>query len=312
MSATNYSGFTYGGFMFPCDPWERRNLKRNARYLNNREFQNWFAYLCNLYMNLFEWKGLPETVNQRFLKETLFWDGKALFFKDPMLGCMALPCAGEGNMNVYWEYTKFRAVSNEYDEVYRADESVLIRENQIMYPPLFVVEIYAQKIADMGRSIDVYGKTMKKPWLLTSEQDDKLTQKTLVEEIDQNELLVVGAKRLGGDSMKAYANPQDGQGLLALWRGKHEILDEVLTWFGINNANTEKRERLITAEVESNNQLVQLNTDTALDWQKKACEEINKMFGLNVSVDLNHDYLKEAQQAAEKQGEEDGAKNTGA
>lgn len=300
-----FNGF--GGFMFPVNPWDRHKKRKDARWKNNREFYNWFVYLANLYLNAFEWKGLPETVNVRFLEETLFWDGKALFVDDPSMSYLALPCAGEGNMNVYWEYTKYRATSNLYNRTFDADECVLMRENQIMYPPLFMIETWAAKVSDATRTIDVYAKTMKKPWLITCENDDKLTHKTLIEDIDDNELLVIGANRLGGESMKAYGNSQDGQGLMALWRHKHELLDECLTWFGINNANTEKRERLITSEVESNNQLIQLNIDTALDWRKKAAEDINDMFGLNVTVELKHDYIAESaeQEVNDGQGNND-------
>lgn len=302
-----FNGF--GNFMFPVDPWQKHKKKKDARWKNSREFYNWFAYLCNLYLNAFEWQGLPDSVNARFLEETLFWDAKALFFNDSNQGYLALPCAGEGNMNVYWEYTKYRATSNLYNETYDAEDCVLIRENQVMYPPLFMIETWAAKISDAGRTLDVYAKTMKKPWLLTCENDDKLTHKTLIEDIDDNELIVIGAQRLGGENMRAYANNQDGQGLMALWRHKHELEDEVLTYMGVNNANTEKRERLITSEVESNNQLIQLNLDAHLDWRKKAAEEINEKFGLSVSVDIKHDYIKDAGEEELTSGEGDG--NTG-
>lgn len=293
-----------GTFMFPVNPWDRHHKRKDARFRNNREFNNWFAYLSNLYLNLFEWKGFPETVNTRFLEETLYCDAKALIFEDKSLGMLGLPCSGEGNLNVYWEYTKYRVSSNMYHATIDADKATLIRENQLIYPPIFMIEIWAGKIADAGRTIDVYSKTMKKPWLATCENDDKLTYKTLIDDIEQNELLVVGDKRISAENLSIYPNRQDGQGLLSLWRHKHELLDECLTWFGINNANTEKRERLIESEVESNNQLIQLNVDSALDWRKRAAEEINKKFDLNVTVELKHDYITE-----EKEGMEDEQNN---
>ena len=292
----------FGSYMFPIDPWRKHNKRKDAKWKNNRAFNNWFVYLTNLYMNAFEFKGLPETVNERFLFETLYWDGKALFFNDQSLGYLALPCEGDGELNVYWEFTRFRAISNCYNKVYDyPDDCVLVRANQVTYPPLFMVESWASRIADAERTIDVYAKTMKRPWLITGEHDDKLTMQVLVDEVEQNEVVVTGANRISGELQRAYQNPMDGPGLMALWRHKHELLDECLTWFGINNANTEKRERLITDEVQSNNQLIQLNKDTVLDWLKKACDDINNLYGLSVSVDLKHDYLKEQQELDMKQ-----------
>ena len=56
--------------------------------------------------------------------------------------------------------------------------------------------------------------------------------------------------------------------------------------YGINNANTDKRERLITDEVNANNQLVQLCGDTGLLCRKQACEKFNKLYGTNIDVEL--------------------------
>ncbi len=287
----------FGAYTFPVDPWQKHNKKKDARWRNSRAFQNWFVYLTNLYLNAFEFTGLPDTVNEKFLFETLYWDGKCLFFNDPTMGYLALPAEGDGELNVYFEYTRWRAISNQYNRVYNyPDDCVLIRANQLIYPPLFMVENWASRIADAERTIDVYAKTMKRPWLITGEHEDKLTMDILVDSVEQNELVITGSDRIGSELQRAYANPMDGQGLMALWRHKHELLDECLTWFGINNANTEKRERLITSEVESNNQLIQLNSDTVLDWLQIACDEINERFGLNVSVDLKHDYIAEQQE----------------
>lgn len=289
--------YNVGGSMYlPVSPWERHSIKKDARWKNNREFNNWFSYFANLYMNSFEWVNMPPSINTRFLEETLFWDGKILFFNDKDYGYMALPCSGEGMQNPYWEYTKYRASSNQYNEVFNAEECVLIRENQLMYPVLFMIETLTAKICDASRTIDVYAKSMKRPWLVTCSEDEKCTHKTLIDAVEDNELAIIGAKgRIGGESMKVYGNSQDGNGLMSLWRHKHELLNEIMTYFGINNSNTDKRERLLTNEVDSNLQLIKLNIDTKLDWRKIACDEINKKFGLNVTIKIKHDYINEGE-----------------
>ena len=71
-----------------------------------------------------------------------------------------------------------------------------------------------------------------------------------------------------------------------------DILEDMRKWelkfcsdLGIPNSNTEKKERLITSEVESNNVEVKLWADLALESLKKSCEEANAMFGIDMSVD---------------------------
>lgn len=287
-------------FNLPFNPWEKNNKKETANFKNSKEFSNWFMYYSNLYLNLFKWNGLPKSVNERHLELTLFSDGKALFFKDndDLIGnpFLALQCAQESSLDIYYEPQQYRAIGNGYSKSYTTDESVLIRENKLMYPPIFMIERLTEKISDSSRAIEVYSQSMKRPYLVNTDEDNKMTSKVLVDMVQNNELIVLGRKKGGFDTIQVEKTPLDGQGLLALWKNKHELQDEILTWMGINNANTEKKERLIKDEVNSNNQLIKLNLDNALDMRKKACEMINEMFKLNISCEINHDYLIESEE----------------
>lgn len=71
-----------------------------------------------------------------------------------------------------------------------------------------------------------------------------------------------------------------------------DILEDMRKWelkfcsdLGIPNSNTDKKERLITSEVESNNVEVKLWADLTLEQLKTSCEKVNDMFGTNLSVD---------------------------
>lgn len=70
-----------------------------------------------------------------------------------------------------------------------------------------------------------------------------------------------------------------------------DILEDMRKWelkfcsdLGIPNSNTEKKERLITSEVESNNVEVKLWADLALESLKKGCKEARDMFGIDLDV----------------------------
>ena len=58
-----------------------------------------------------------------------------------------------------------------------------------------------------------------------------------------------------------------------------EIWNDFLTFLGISNLS-EKRERLITSEADSNNELVNMNMQSYLIPRKQACKEFNDKFGL--------------------------------
>lgn len=67
---------------------------------------------------------------------------------------------------------------------------------------------------------------------------------------------------------------------------KQAILRECMTLLGIENANMDKKERLVSDEVNANNQQVIASRNIWLSERKKAIEELNKKFGLNASVEF--------------------------
>ena len=66
-----------------------------------------------------------------------------------------------------------------------------------------------------------------------------------------------------------------------------------MTFLGINNANTEKRERLITDEVEANNEHIDLSAECMLKARQRAAEQINELFGTNITVKLRREVSEE-------------------
>ena len=78
-----------------------------------------------------------------------------------------------------------------------------------------------------------------------------------------------------------------------------------MTFLGINNANTSKKERLVTSEVESNDQLINYYLNCFYKTRKKACDILNEKFGTNVEIVLNKevvDLLAETTEALEEEG----------
>ena len=72
---------------------------------------------------------------------------------------------------------------------------------------------------------------------------------------------------------------------------KHQIFNDALTVLGIDNANTDKKERLITNEVESNEELIKYYLNCFYKTRKKACDEINEKFGLDIEIELNKEII---------------------
>lgn len=74
---------------------------------------------------------------------------------------------------------------------------------------------------------------------------------------------------------------------------KRNIINEFLTEIGINNANLGKRERLITDEVNANNEEIYANIDHWLTNIREGFNKANAMFGLNLRISKNDFNIKE-------------------
>jgi hypothetical protein len=101
--------------------------------------------------------------------------------------------------------------------------------------------------------------------------------------VDGNIPAIFADKGLNLDAIQAF---QTGVKFMGneLMDYSQSVENKLLTFLGVNNPAVDKKERLITDEVNSNDQLIDSFAQLQLEARKRACEEINKMFGLQVSV----------------------------
>jgi hypothetical protein len=86
---------------------------------------------------------------------------------------------------------------------------------------------------------------------------------------------------------------------------KHNLWNEAMTFLGIGNAKQDKKERLVEAEVSANDEQIQSSRYVMLRARQEACEKINDMFGLNISVDFKLNIDNKVEEVEEN--DDDGA-----
>lgn len=258
-----------------------------SKAMNDRTYLDYFERLQMLSLSLFKWSNLPETCDARFLELCLFQNGKALFINDPDLGFLNTRVTYSGALNHYELPVRYQAFSVGYSKQFDNDECVLIMNNLLMKPTSETIELFAIRLYEAERTIDTNIKSQKTPVLLTCSNNQQLTLKNLYMKYDGNQPFIFGDKSQDlGDMINVFKT--DAPYIAdKIEDYKHQLINECLTFLGINNANTDKAERLITDEVNSNNDLVNYNCNNFLKTRKIACEQINKMFNLNVSVDID-------------------------
>ena len=148
--------------------------------LNNTNFKQYYNRLTELSISMFEWQNLPDTVDPRFLELTLFSDGQAVFFYDEDIGYLALQNILGGKLNVYRVPIERRAYAvNGYQKVLSDKDSVIIYNNYLHSNSRLDVEMFARRLYNLDRAIDVNANAQKTPVLIQCDETQRLTMVNL-------------------------------------------------------------------------------------------------------------------------------------
>lgn len=260
-----------------------------SKWLNNRTYIHYYNTLTELAISMFEWKNLPPSIDARFLELILFSDGMAVFFYDEELGYLALQTMIGGNLDIYRVPRIRRAyATNGYNRSLGENNSVIIWNNMLRTNCLTDVELFARRLYECERTIDVNIKSQKTPVAILCDENQRLTMKNLYAQYEGNEPFIFGTKDLDVKKIQAIST---GAPYVAdkVMQTKFQIWNEAMTYLGISNVNMHKKERLLNGEVTRNMGSTVASRYTRLEMRKQACAKINAMFGLNIDVEYRED-----------------------
>lgn len=264
--------------------------------MNNATFRQYYNRLTELAISMFEWKNLPSTVDARFLELTLFGDGQAVFFKDEVLGYLALQNAKCGKPNVYRIPKERRAYAvNGYSKDLNETDSVIIYNNYLHSNSRLDVEMFSKRLYNLDRAIDVNANAQKTPILIQCDETQRVTMINFYKQYDGNEPVIWGDKNLNPNGVKVFRTDAP---FVAdkLYQLKTQIWNEALTYLGISNVNTVKKERMVSDEVIRNLGGTIASRYSRLEARREAAKQINDMFGLNIEVNYREDYREANEQ----------------
>ena len=247
-------------------------------------FHDFYSRLKAIALTVFEWENLPETCNARFLENTLFEDGQAIFVDDKDRKYINVRCTPASELNIYNEATSYTAFSTGYSEIFKMDECVFIRNNYLAKSTASTIILYAERLAEIELTLQVNLKAQKTPILIRTEEKTKRSLEVVYNQYDENKPKIIASKGLSEKPFEVLRT--DAPFLVdRLREEKRAVWNEALEFLGINtNPSDKKKERLIVSEVESNNEEIDIQGDTMLLARQEACGQINKLFNLNVSV----------------------------
>lgn len=242
----------------------------------------------------FEWRGLPATVDARYLEITLFNQALAVFYNDERFGYLALRATSGGQWNMYDNPTSYTVMGNtEVNKTLSYKECVPMWANFLRIPDLDIALLYATKLASIDRTIEINLSAMRKPFIVATNDENKLSLMNAFRQIQEGQPVIFTSTGLAqnlDDTIKVFDMRIDKDLVLNLQLAKSKLWNEAMTFLGINNANQDKRERLVVSEVSANNSQVLMARNVALDSRREACRRINAMFDdLDLDVGWNID-----------------------
>lgn len=269
----------------------KHDIFDESMILNNLTYRQYLNRLTELAISMFEWKNLPDTVDERYLELHLFETGCMVYFKDEVIGDLCLDCIVNGRLDVYGNPLLRRAYSgyNNYQKLLKYNNSVIIWNNYLHSNSILDVEMFARRLYNIDRIIDINANAQKTPVLVLGNEKQRLTLLNLYKEYDGNAPFIFGDKNLDINTLKALSTnaPYVCDKLYQL---KTQIWNEALTYLGISNINIQKKERLISDEVTRNQGGTIASRYSRLESRRQAVEKINDMFGTSIEVNYREDF----------------------
>lgn len=292
--------------MFPWYDYNTLSKKKVALYENNIEFQNMFYNLLNILMYSFSIEGLPDSCNERFFKLNLIFNGYAALIKDPDLGYLSLgvrPTVNSSQLNIYGEFPDVMAFGwNGFNKQYtnymygtdNSDaEAVICRDNDMMYPMINIIWIYAKRLTDTMRTLDVTARKLKTPYFITCDEAQKSSIKKILEDVDFNQDSIIANRSTMPNEFNVLQTGVQPESVRVLWEHYSNLESEIRTFLGINSAaNIDKKERLVVDEAQANDILTDINIQYRLKSYQQFCDTVNNLWGLNISFVSNIDIVE--------------------
>lgn len=261
-------------------------------------FMYWREYLTERCIRIFEWEGLP--MPQRVVEFAVMMTGYAGFVKDPDAGLVCLPGGLSG-------VTPYPMISTNF--VYAAPKcrggrpfifptdplglAVIISNNSMRQSFSELIDRYAMLLAHADSSIANSLVNMRYDVFLQGDDDSQVSslKKWRDEVIDGKVVPIVDRSLTMSPAVVPTQSSQKGQIMLDAIDGRKEILRLFYQDIGIR-IQPEKRGNMITAEVSENDQALLFNISDMLRCRQDAAANINKLYGLNVSVKLSEEFRR--------------------
>lgn len=260
--------------------------------LINSQLSNWMTYqmylrqFLTLAENVFVYDNMPDYIDTAYLNKTLVRQGAIAFFYDDVLEkVLALPYTSIGSLDVYNRPKKIQVYGrNGYTNTLKEGEFVIMYDNNGRYPIYIDIMQYAERYANITRTMDINIAQQRTPRIWKTSTEKEKTVRDLANEVDGNVEKIVTYDNINLDDIELVLAPAPYV-TDKLQEQKDKIWSEFLRLIGISNLSFQKKERNISDEIQAMQGGTIASRYERFESRKKAIEEINKKFNLQIKVE---------------------------
>lgn len=256
---------------------------------SSASFMYYVRALFRKAMSIYEFDNIPDNWDYDYFISVLLSQG-FITVTDTALGVLPLRC-GISGINVYNHPTTVIIANPVLGNLERTiDEDCTLIKIAFDYRGIMdIVYRYATLLSECDSSISVNLMNSKVAFIgLVESKAQANSMKLMYDMISKGEPAVfVKGSQINSDTI-LYNHVKENFVAGDIQILKRKIMSEFLTEIGVNNANTDKKERLTDNEVEANDSEIQLNGGYWLENIQEGLEKTNSMFGLNLMVKLKN------------------------
>ena len=251
---------------------------------NQQDYLNLRNRLIALTIGRFDLEGLPTYIYKPYVYRLMIGTFDKLIAYDSDLDRFFIyPFTSDGTLDEYNvpEKRRITLVNRGYSRVFDSSNSVIFRTSMSGLPILPIIEEYARKLYVISRTIDINVNAQKTPVIVLCDEDQELTFKNLMKQYEGNVPFIFGDKQvMNMDDVKVLNlnAPFVADKLQML---KTDVWNEFLTFIGVSNVAINKKERLITDEVNRSLGGVLTARNDFVKAVKDSLKEANDLFGTN-------------------------------
>ena len=271
--------------------------------MNKINFQMLLLFL-SIATERYEWKGLPKEIKPYQLEKILNLFGQAVLFKVGN-NYLVTQAVNSSTLNIYGEPMEVQPVAlngkpfprvRVYDDIVEVDgklqvakrDAILFKNNMYSIPTYALIKPMVDRLCFIWESAGINAGLSRVLALIHCNKDISGVVKSEIGKImggTRNGLAIVSDKsnvleKIEKLDLKIEYTPDK------YWLDFDNTFNLICEQIGLTtDMNKAKKERVLTAQVESNDELTSIVAKGYLGFRKNGCEDAKEVFGLSISVD---------------------------